>query len=227
VLAALVAACGKSAPAPQTEPPVTAPVSVAGSSPGAVDAGDDTDAEPLETVDILQGAQAVKEIAILNPGEVKAEPALATASLTITPVGVGPFRLGMTRAEVIAVAGDPSVLGPTYGNPEQPEATGALWSRGAPLLQFHMFAGRLSEITVVARDERASTDREIFVGSTLQQAIDGHGDPRAIVDPRTGKPRGWVLEDLPGVIFVAAGVPTDELAPVLVTRIIVVGPESD
>jgi len=99
-----------------------------------------------------------------------------------------------------------------------------LSENGVHLLHLVIYAGRLIEVTVTARDHRAVTVAEIGVGSTFDDAELAHGDPKKVG-------RGWMLSALPGVVFVPA-LPSLLSAPTpppeaIIGRIIVVGPEAD
>jgi hypothetical protein len=202
-----VAVAAAPAPAPLPAPP---------------DARPEVDAVPIRPADVLSGAAAEQVIA-----EAAAAPAAAVdaSQLLISPLGVGPYALGLPRRELLRRIGAGARTVRLRTPPGEPglEATD-LFDGALHLLHFTVYAGRLAEISVVARDHRAATDAGIMIGSSFDDAELAHGDPRKV-------PRGWVLSALPGVVFapadprlLAAEVPP---ATARIGSIIVIGPESD
>jgi hypothetical protein len=218
-------------------------------------APDETDASPIAPGDVLEGAAAEAAMAEAGAGArsdagVPAGGAAAGGDQGLRPDGVGPFRLGQTRAEVAALIAPailyrlPSPAGAARS--EEARLAGAL----GPWLRLRVFAGRLVEVEVLSRDGRAMTDEGIGVGATFEDATLAHGEARAVRDSKTGKVRGYVLADLPGVLWVPlpgrpapaprpvdAGdgeegtadgdAPNPEVRPgALVWRVLVVGPEA-
>lgn len=193
--------------------------------------------EPIRPEDVLFAEAAERVIA---SGEADRDPAASPPAeppiaeegrpaLLVTPTGVGPFRLDLPRVEVVRLLGTGATL---RRGPAPPGAPSTEWAtlRGpkrTPLLRLRVLAGRLAEVQVVAPDEAAATEAGIHVGDTFEAAMLAHGEPRRTTD-RAGRPLGWVLSDLPGVIFAPAG-PVGEapLPAQRIARIIVVGPEGD
>src|SRR5262249_12061109 len=146
-------------------------------------------------------------------------------ALLVTPLGVGPFALGLPRAALLKLLPRGTALVRARTAPGEPTIEhGDLFENGVHLLHFVLYGGRLGEVAVVARDHRAVTGAEIGVGSTFDDAELAHGDPHKVG-------RGWVLSALPGVVLapadpaVLAGDPPPEQAKI--GRLIIVGPESD
>ncbi len=131
----------------------------------------------------------------------EAAPPAPVEGLVVGPNGVGPYRLGLPRNAVVALGKPRLTRVATDPTVERAELAG---------MTARILAGRLVEITVTGRGPR--TDAGIGVGSTLAEAVDAHGEAR-----RWGP--GVVLADLPGVVFVLDGG--------VVSRVVVVGPESD
>ncbi len=199
-------ACGKSAPPPATIDAAPAPLARPLDRP-VIDAGpDEPEAPPIRPGDVLSGPEAEKALATQLTPPIDAGPAAAAGpDFAITATGAGPFHLGMTRADVLAHAKSAAfrrVRLPTAAAPGIEVAT--VPSAANPILQLRLYAGRVAEIEVLARTPRAATDGEITVGSTFAQAEDEHGDPILMRDI-TNTPRGWMMSELPGVIFA----PTD------------------
>ena len=59
-----------------------------------------------------------------------------------------------------------------------------------------------------------------------------HGEARTVLDEKTGRVRGWVLADLPGLLWIPGGAPlagTLETPPpeaARIGRVLIVGPEA-
>jgi hypothetical protein len=237
----LLAACPARGPAgaPDAEAAATAAIPPAdpGAAPRAPSAhaaspalpGGEPDAPPPDPVqpgDLLTGPaaeQAIGESAPPPPAPVDPD----APAFLVSPVAVGPYALGLPRRAVLRALGPGAKLLRTRTAPgETTEEEGGLAENGAPLLRVVVVAGRLTEVTVLARDRRAVTAAGIGVGSTFDDALLAHGEPRRV-------PRGWVLSALPGVILAPADAAL--LAPEVkappptarVGRLIVVGPESD
>jgi len=208
-----------SAPAPaaraarETAPPDAAPPDV-------------VEPEPAPALEVLSGPAA--EGVIAETTAPREAPRPDAPELAITPRGVGRFQLGLSRREVLAllVNGRRGKLRKLWTPPgEVSVETGVYWlPGGAPLLRLRIYGGRLTEVTVVARDPRAITDHDIGIGATFDDAVLAHGDAR-----RAG--RGFVLQDLPGVLFVPLEPvsPAAESPPLTahIGNIVVVGPEAD
>jgi hypothetical protein len=188
------------------------------------DATIDPPAEPIAPSDVLSGAAAEQVIAETVSPPREAPPPDAP-ELRVTPTGIGKLAIGMSRREVLTVLGRRGFLRKVWTPPGEVgvEVGEQRLADGTPLLRLRIYGGRLTEIALLARDARARTDADIMVGSTFDEAVLAHGDPR-----RT--PRGFVLEDLPGVVFVPEADAAGLAAPPPAARIvgmIVVGPESD
>jgi hypothetical protein len=146
----------------------------------------------------------------------------------VTPLGVGAYRLGMTRADV-AESVKPQGFRKVFtkaGEPTLEIATVTVDK--APMLQLRVYGARVTEIQLLWRDGRALTDGEVMVGSTFLEAENAHGEPSRVRD--ASGVRGWVYSGLPGVVFAPAdpALLTAELPPpdARIGRIIVVGPEN-
>lgn len=211
-LAFLATACGPARPvAARSDAGAAAPGAPAPSSPPlaapAPDAAPEPDAEPVRPADVLVGPAAERAIA-----EQSTDP-LVDAPDPDEPVhpgvrgdGYGPLRLGQPRAEVARILGVPTALRRVATPAGQPTVEVA-WlpgKDGRPYVKVRVYAGRLESIEILAADPRAVTDRAIGIGASFDEAIEAHGAPRRVDDPRTDAPLGWVLADLPGVIFVPA-----------------------
>lgn len=238
IAAVLAAACSSAGtPAPpgdagaKAHPHAVAPAPAA---PPVAAPADEVDAEPITPAQVLSGAAAEEAIAAAPP------PATPPADVAgddgdgrgVTSDGVAPFRLGMSRAEVIRELTGRGVLKRRKVPAGQPtlEIAVLAGAQGAPALQLRVYAGRLVEIAVLAREPGLTTDGGVGVGSTFEAAIDAHGDPRRVEDERTGEGRGFVLSELPGVLFVpvdAGELAADAPAPAArIGRIVVLGPEA-
>jgi hypothetical protein len=225
IAAGLVAAgCGErreaAPPAIDAGPsPLPAPLPRAAAEPDAAP----EDEAPSEPLPILSGPAAEQVIAeTVTPRE--APPADAP-ELLVSPAGVGRFILGLSRREVLSALGRRGSLRRVRTPPGDVgvELGELRLASGVPLLRLRVYGGRLTEVTVVARDARARTAADIGVGSTFEDARLAHGAARRA-------PRGYLLEDLPGVIFVPSVFAPGEAPPApaaRVTAIIVVGPEAD
>ena len=202
-------------------PPVAAP------RPAVVPDAAAAEAEPAAMVflpaDVLQGAAAEHAI-----GESAAPPAPPpdpdTPALAVTPLGVGPYALGLPRQAIVRLLDGASLARARTAPGEPSIEVGEVIESGAHLLHLVLYAGRLLEVTVLTHDVRAVTAADIGVGSTFDDAELAHGEPRKVK-------RGWVLSALPGVVFVpadaallTAAVPPPEAK---IGRLIVVGPEAD
>src|SRR4029453_10215224 len=103
-------------------------------------------------------------------------------------------------------------------------------SGGLPLLRLRVYAGRLQEIHVVARDRRAVTEAGVGVGSSFGEAVDAYGDARLVRELRTGRRLGFVLADLGGVVLVPSDLSLLRKGTTPTTariaRILVMGPEA-
>jgi hypothetical protein len=188
------------------------------------DAAPDELAEPMAPAEVLSGAAAEQVIAE-TVAPAREPPPPDAPELRVSPAGVGRFVIGMSRREVLAAMGRRGVLRKVWTPPgEVGLELGVLrLPDGTPLLRLRIYGGRLTEILLTARDARARTDGDIMVGSTFDEATLAHGDPRKTA-------RGFVLEDLPGVILVPAASAAGAPVPAPATRIvgmIVVGPEND
>lgn len=105
---------------------------------------------PLPPFEVLGGVAAEKAIADLPAAP--SEPTVGPR-FSISPTGVGPFRLGMPRNAALAL--------------KPPR-----W------LTLAFAGGRLVEVDVLGADPAAVTDGEIGVGATLAAAIEAHGEAR-------------------------------------------------
>jgi hypothetical protein len=165
------------------------------------------DASPIAKTDILEGAAATEAMNQAGAG------APTAGEWIIGPRGLGPFVLGTPfvglEAPALALGCRP------------PLARQATWTCGAPAwLALQLADGRLRQINVLGRDARALTDDGVGVGSSSEDAILAHGEPR----PAPGG--GWVLAALPGVRFVTDGKPTADAPGPRVVRIEILGPEA-
>lgn len=227
LILAVAASCGGRREAPATaadggSPPPVVAVPHPASEPDAAPEETQETAQPLP---VLSGAAAEEIIAeSVTPRETPpAKP--DEPELRISPLGVGKLLLGMSRREVRGELGKRGTIAKVRTPPgEVSVELGELHAaNGLGILSLRLYGGRLTEIAVVARDVRAKTDRDIMVGSTFDEALLAYGDARRV-------PRGYVLEDLPGVILVPeasapAGATPDPKARIV--AIVVVGPESD
>lgn len=182
------------------------------------------DAAPLELppsapVELITGAAAEQAIADspAPPSEVRPPD---VPELLITPLGVGPYPLGLPRRELFRRVGKAARSVRLRTPPGEPSVE---YVELAPL-RFKLYAGRLTEIEIQSRDIRAVTDGHLAVGATFEEVILAHGDPRSV-------PRGWVMSALPGVIFapteptlLRARTPPEAAR---VGAIVVTGPEVD
>jgi hypothetical protein len=222
-VALLCAACAqRAAPAdaPPGREPALAPERAETAPP---DAALEEPAAPAPPLEVLSGPAAESVIAETTGAREPAAVPPGAPELLITPRGVGRFVLGMSRREVLTALGRRGRLHKLWTPPgEVSVETGTLLSAGAPLLRFRIYGGRLTEITVVARDPRARTDHDIGVGSTFDEAVLAHGDAR-----RSGP--GFVLEDVPGVLFIPATPVAGPTPPptTYIGSVRVVGPEAD
>jgi hypothetical protein len=180
--------------------------------------------EPVKPSDVLTGLAAEQAIGESPPPPLPvADP--GAPPFLITPLGVGIFELGLPRRAVMRRLGPGGVLRRERVPAGEPTLeTAELVEAGVHVLHLVVLGGRLTEVTITARDHRAVTAADIGVGATFEDAILAHGDPRPVG-------RGWVLSALPGVVFAPAdpqllGSATPP-ANARVGRIIVVGPESD
>ncbi len=192
--------------------------------PDASPVQDEPETPPIRPADVLSGNAAEQVIGeSAPPPETPRDP--DAPPLLITPLGVGPFALGLPRQALLQRLGKGAELSKIRTAPGEPTIEAAdLSENGVHLLHLVVYAGRLVEVTVAARDHRAITVAEIGVGSTFDDAELAHGDPKKVG-------RGWVLSALPGVVFVPAN-PALLSAPTpppeaIIGRIIVVGPEAD
>lgn len=203
-----------------------------------VDAAPEIDAMPLRAQDVLVGPAAEQAIATMPTAPARDGLADETAPGEdgadddpphpgIRGDGYGPLRLGQSRAEVARLLGVPGALHKKRTAPGQPSVEVALLpgELGKVYLEVRVYAGRLESLIVVGADKRAVTDRGIGVGATFEDAMEAHGAPRRVDDDRTNAPRGWVMADLAGVIFVPtdaatlgdeAPTPTDRVARLLI-----------
>jgi len=211
---------GVQAPAPPAVRPDAASVPSAPDAPAAAEELE----PPFRPADVLTGAAAEQAIGESpSPPEEPRDP--EAPGLVITPLGVGPFALGLPRQAVRKRLGKGVDLVRTRAPAGEPTIEqGDLFENGVHILHVVLYGGRLVEVSVVARDHRAVTAAEIGVGSTFDDAEVAHGDPRKVR-------RGWVLSALPGVILapadpaiLAADAPPPEAR---IGRLIVVGPETD
>ena len=194
------------------------------------------DAETIPTGEVVVGQEAEQLIGQGRTRDLVGEPPEAAPQPTATtyeidPDGVGPFRLGSSRADTARAfrwRSEWKTMPTPPGAPGVESAT-ILGEAGQPLLRLKVLAGRLTEIAVLARDRRAATVSGLQVGTLFKEALDAHGDPR-LVTSRTGQPLGFVMADLPGVLFVAANPASrSRSAPPpgeRIARIVVVGPEA-
>jgi hypothetical protein len=226
--ALIVAAACSTQPAPagrDAGPRVVVAVAAPAPVPAPPDARPEADAEPIRPADVLSGPAAERAIAESGPGPTPAPAAPDAAELVITPLGVGPYALGMPRRELLRRLGRGARPIRERTPPGEPGLEHVdLFAGKAPLLRFTVYAGRLAEIAVLAHDRRAATDAAVTVGSSFDDAELAHGDPRRAV-------RGWILSALPGVIFAPAdpSLLGAEAPPpgARIGAIIVVGPEAD
>jgi hypothetical protein len=196
----------------------------------SIDAAREIDATPIGAGDVLSGAQAEQAIATQTTPGIDAGSPTEPTSWQIGSTGVGPFRLSGTRADVLRHVPARYVrrLPTKAGAPTVELATAVL--DGAPVLRLRLLAARVVEIEVVWRDRRIATDGEVMVGSTFQDAIDEHGEPIRVRQVGGGSANGWMMSELPGVVFVPAD-PTVLAQPepppaARIGRIVVLGPES-
>ncbi len=206
---------------------------------GAGGRGGEPDAAPLRAGDVLEGSAAEAAMAEALARDAGSTSSSAAAddplAIGITNDGVAGFRLGLGRAEVVRRLGPtvPLVRQPRP-SPDAPLAEEALARTvtGLPWLRLRLLAGRVIELEVLARDGRALTDEGIGVGSSFEEASLAHGEARAIADEKSGRVRGWVLADLPGLLWIAGGPPiagNAETAPpegARIVRVLVLGAEA-
>jgi hypothetical protein len=207
--------------APTPPPAPRPPPADAGVAP---DAPEEPPAEPIRPGDVLQGPAAEQAIGESAPAP-RPAPQPDEPALLVSPLGVGPYALGLPRQALIRLLPTGAGLVRARTAPGEPSIEhGDVFEAGVHLLRVVLYAGRLVEVTVLARDRRAVTLAEIGVGATFEDAELAHGDPRKVK-------RGWVLSALPGVVFapadaalLAAERPPPEAR---VGHLIVVGPEAD
>lgn len=228
-----LAACRGAKPAPLAVSdggPATLPLPLVSITP--IDAAPEYDAQPIRAADVVVGKDAEKIIAAQTRDDVggagaDGEPAWGG----IRSDGYGPLRLGQSRAEVLRILGAPNALHRVATKAGEPTVETALLpgEDGRPYLKVRVYAGRLHSLDLFAPHTRGITDAGIGVGATMEQAVESHGPARRVDDSRTGEPLGWVLTDLPGVIWVTAvKLTADDEAPEAGDRIIralIVGPE--
>jgi hypothetical protein len=232
------AACGNSGPA-DAAPADAAPFALPIAEAVPIDAAPEADAESIAPTDVLSGGAAEQAIASgktvegsLEDKRAPAAPAADAPAYLIGPDTVGPFRLGAARADVIQQLAGRAHLQrvPTpVGEPTVEVATLA-GATGRPLVRLRLYAGRLQELHVVARDRRAVTDMGLGVGATFGEAIATYGEPRIVRESRSNRRLGFVLEDLAGVVLVPADPGALILSvpkpPTRIARILVLGPEA-
>jgi hypothetical protein len=211
-------------PARVVAPAPPAPRPPPAGAPLAPDAPDEPPAEPIHPGDVLQGPAAEQAIGESAPAP-RPPPQPHEPALLVSPLGVGPFALGLPRLAVVKLLPRGAGLVRARTAPGEPTIEhGDVLEAGVHLLHVVLYAGRLIEVTVLARDRRAVTVAEIGVGATFEDAELAHGDPRKVK-------RGWVLSALPGVVFApadAALLAADRPPPeARVGHLIVVGPEAD
>ncbi len=231
-LALVLAACGgKRAPAPeQAQEPdaagaivLTPPLAPAPPAPAMPDAAPDPPTPPIDPADVLSGPAAEAVIAELPGPSREAAP---DPELRIHHFGVGPYEIGMTRREVAELLGKRGRYRRVRTPPGEVSVEHAdlIGPSGLIFMRMKIYGGRVAEITVLGADGRTRTDAGIAVGSTFEDATLAHGDA-------SPSGRGYVLSDLPGVVFVPqppAPVRQDEPPPAArIGRIIVIGTESD
>jgi hypothetical protein len=205
-LVAALAGCRDRAPAapagqaPASGTPAAGPRPIARAE--VADAAPEPDGAPIAAADVLEGGAAETAMAASLAADAGLDAGVAEIEWVVGSDGLGPLRLGATSAEVAALL--PGVrLVPARvpaGQPARESAT--LLEAGRVWLQLGLYAGRLTEITVTARTPRALTSEGLGVDSTFEEAVIAHGTPRAVT-AASGALRGWVLEDLPGVLWEA------------------------
>ncbi len=178
------------APAAVPAPPVAVQPAPAPASPPAP-------AADVKPGDLLTGHAAEQAIAA-TPSAPEANP--DNESLDISPLGVGPFRIGGTRADVLLH------LGPKIRAEKERTAKRAPTieyidvpaPKHSQLLRVKIYGGHVASVEVLAHDKRAATDGKVSVGSTFEDVIAAHGDLKKIVNKQVA---GWTASDLPGVVF--------------------------
>jgi hypothetical protein len=214
--------------------PGTAPAKTPSAAPAPGDAA--AAAEPaLRPEDIVTG-QAAEALIAAGAGDPQAPTplpvpeAVAASALLVDANGVGPYRLDAPRNTVDALLRGKAALRRVPGPAGAPtvEVATVFAARNRPLLRLRVYGGRLAQVDVLAVDPGAVTEENIGVGSTFEAAMAVHGEPRRAADPATGRPVGFTLSDLPGVIFATALPPGEVPLPTAkIARILVVGPEGD
>ncbi len=218
-------------PAPGRDP-VASEAPPAAAAAAAAPSGDDAAQKPPEpaitAADILSGPEAEAVIAAQKspPTDAGLDP---EERFAISPLGVGSFRLGMTRTDVLLQLVPSALRRVRAASAAEPSIEwGTVSVDGSPMMLVKLFAARVTEIQVIWRDHRAATDGEVMVGSTFQEVADAHGEPRRVRDG--SGVRGWAYSALPGVVFAPADptLLTGELPRPegRVGRIVVVGPEN-
>jgi hypothetical protein len=201
--------------------------------PSVADAAPAVDAEPIRASDVLSGRQAEQVIGE-SVGPAAADGGAGEiADLTITPTGVGPFRLGQTRRELLARMGRRAKVTRVDTDPSQPsvEYIDYRGDEGVRLLRVKLYAARAIEIIVYSSTRHAATDGDVAVGATFDDAVMTHGPLRRVAGGAGGKARGWVAQDLPGVVLVPedpALLSSSDPAPTAkIGAIVVLGTESE
>jgi hypothetical protein len=241
LLCAVLSACRDDAalPAPEMPEPAAARPDAA-PSPAAADElappppeEEDLPAAPMP---ILSGQQA--EQAIAGDVATPAPPPPGAHPWEITPTRLGAVRLGASRGElVMALKEIPRVrqrwieipqagvrAGPM--TPPSLEIAEVLDGRGIRMFRFRLLGGRVALAASGYADPAIATESDVGIGTTLEAAVEAHGDARPVTVTVGGeRVSGLVLEDLPGVVFQvsAAGGPR----PPAIFGVVVVGPEAD
>ena len=228
VLAALAAlACSRGRhPAPQTDAEAAPRKSLAAVAASVKDAAPaEPDAERIRPGDVLAPAEAERAIGAGRTTETDAPGERAGGPLVIETDRVGPYRIGMTRADLLrALRGRGTWKDlPTADNAPLAESVTVAGENALPLLRMRVYAGRLTEVDVLA--SQIGTDQRVQVGAAFSDAIAAHGDPRLVRDEKVARPLGFVLSDLPGVLFVPGSLAA-ATATGRIVRMAVVGPEA-
>lgn len=206
----------------------TAPVPASGAAVAAPETPAEPAVAPITAADILSGPAAEAVIATQRTPGIDAGAGDPPPRFNITPLGVGLYRLGMTRADLLEHV-KPAAFR------KQRTAAGApslelvtVTADTAPILELRVYGARVSEIQVRWRHQLAVTDGDVMVGSTFLEAEHAHGEPRRVRDG--SGIRGWTYSELPGVVFapVDAALLGAELPPpeARIGRIIVLGAEN-
>lgn len=129
---------------------------------------------PVPAVDTVAAVAAPPAAATPEPPRADAGGAVEADSLALTAEGWGPLRIGMTRAEMVAAAGD-DANPEAVGGPD-PESCDELRPRQAPEgMLVMLLRGVLARITV-SEPADVRTASGISIGDPASKVREVHGD---------------------------------------------------